>query len=209
MVNKSDLRLLASRLGLSMLIFTLCRLLFFAFNPGAVNVSGFSVMITLMVGLRIDASAVAMTHAPLIILSLIPWIKKEKIMHVLFVLANALGLLSNLIDVEYFKFIGKRTTIDVLDLMASGSDFWNLLPRFLLDYWYVPAGCLALVWLLNRLDKRFMVIRQQNNPDIKSWKFYIISTILTLSITVLAIRGGIQMRPIGTASVAQYVEPEM
>ena len=148
-----------------LILFTICRFLFYTFNCNFFSFSGpkeFSLVF--LSGIRFDMVALSIVNAPFIVLSLFPVILREKswyraILSFLFISLNALALLANLIDFVYFPYTLKRTTADVFDLISigGGGDFLRLLPSYLSDFWYLILIWVIFILILFRLNKRYSV----------------------------------------------------
>ncbi|RYZ26624.1 MAG: hypothetical protein EOP49_43210, partial [Sphingobacteriales bacterium] len=114
-------------------------------------------------GLRYDISAIVTINAVYIILYLLPWpITKpagwDRFLQWLFIITNSIAFIFEISDWAYFPFSLKRSTVDIFDMITRKGDFMNLLPHFLLDFWYVPL-CLvkrtaALGSAAGRLSRR-------------------------------------------------------
>ncbi|MCB0431050.1 MAG: sulfatase-like hydrolase/transferase [Flavobacteriales bacterium] len=191
----------------------LTRLVFIALNP--VHMSGYDWLQIWLSGLRFDASALAMLCWPALIFSLLPFpfVRKRlfrNTSHVLFVAGIFAAALFNLIDSEYFKFTGKRSTADLFLLAGTGNDVINLIPRFVSDFWYIPTLTVLITlaaWWLDRLwlrnTRQVLMLPGRMN--------YVAAGILFLTtnaLVVIGIRGGFQERPIHLVTAGRYASPE-
>ncbi|MBK8414919.1 MAG: hypothetical protein IPL22_10780 [Bacteroidetes bacterium] len=74
-------------------------------------------------------------------------------------------MLLNCVDLEYFKFQGKRTTADLFQLFAMGDDMQNTIPRMALDFWYVILCFVVLsvifVWGYNKIKLKVAPVNDQ------------------------------------------------
>ncbi|WP_157600638.1 LTA synthase family protein [Rufibacter sp. DG15C] len=200
-------------LGLAMLFYTICRVLFFVFNQGFFEETSFSDLLYLMLaGLQFDLSAVLYTNALFLVLMILPFPFRyhpvyRKVVKWVFLVCNAIGIAFNSIDFVYYRFTLRRTTASVVQ--EFGNENWGkFATSFLVDFWYVPVIWIALVvalaWLYNRIE----LVRPKNlNP----WYYYPWHTalmLLTVGLTIVAIRGGIRhsTRPITLSNAGQYVE---
>jgi hypothetical protein len=78
-----------------------------------------------------------------------------------------------LIDIAYFDFTLKRSTADLFNLINTGNDVWILLPRFLVDFWYIIVFLIAIIVFLY---KSFLWIPK---PTLPSFHFTLKKFILT------------------------------
>jgi phosphoglycerol transferase MdoB-like AlkP superfamily enzyme len=210
----SHLSLLAKRLGLLLLLYFICRLLFLLFNlkqfpgidAGIIGKAFFS-------GLLFDMCAISIINAVFILLSLLPLKSRNnnryrKGLKYLFFFTNGAALLFNFIDLAYFPFTHKRTTADFFTFITTGDDTLRLLPTFLLDFWYVPLLYIAAMWLMVKLYNKISSLSLTTGKESEN-KYYIkhgLILILATPILVFFIRGGYQLRPIGIIDAAEYVD---
>ena len=104
------------------------------------------ILTTFVVGLRFDAAAICRINSPLIVLSLMPgsFFQKtwyQRLLKIVFLSTNIPFLLINVVDFEYIKFTGQRTTLSLFDMAA---DIGDEIGQLSFHYWYLAAigGCL-------------------------------------------------------------------
>jgi len=159
-------------------------------------------------GLRFDLSAFAYLNIIFILLLLIPTRKREtkgyqRILKYLFIGFNGFALFINLTDVVNVQFTGKRMTADILSFILQGDDATNVAGDFIKDYWSLFFVFGILIFTMYKayswIEKnQFFLYRSKVN-----WKCYPIS-IIVLCFTVLAMRGGTQLRPIKNIHASYY-----
>ncbi len=199
-----------------MLLYTITRILFITFN--LTHFSGLGIAETFGVlfhGLRFDLAALCFTNAVLIILVLFPYnlLQWKTFRHLaagLYIVVNGIALLANCADFVYFRFTAKRSTWDVFQLMFSGqSDFFSLLPRFIKDYWYVLLVFIMILFCLRILyrktAKKYLNFTEQQK-SIQDVAYRIVAFVLLGAFTVLGMRGGLQLIPIGLVNAGDQVE---
>lgn len=218
MVNKKDIGqnvhvALVKYLALSMLFYTISRILFFAFNRGMfedTSLGDFSYM--LLAGLRFDLSAMLYTNLLFIALMLLPFRFRyrpfyKKILFYVFVFCNSISLAANLSDIIYYRFTLRRTTWSVFEEFSNenmGALGWS----FLIDYWYIAILWLGLVFLMVYLYKQ---IKMSSPSRINSWLYYPAHTVvmgLAVGLCIAGMRGGFlhSTRPITLSNAGAYVE---
>lgn len=151
-------------------------------------------------GMRFDLSAIAYLNVFFILLLVFPSRKREKktfqhVLRYLFVGFNGTALFLNLADIVNVQFTGKRMTADILSFLFQGEDASHVAVDFLKDYWTI---ILIFVLLVLSMSKIFSFIQAQQfflHRSTITWKTYPIS-IVVLGLTILAMRGGTQLRPI-------------
>ncbi|HEX5002779.1 MAG TPA: sulfatase-like hydrolase/transferase [Bacteroidia bacterium] len=205
---REQLRVLALRMLAVMLVYELSRLSFLIANYTYFGeASALQIIKSFVVGIRFDLSAIAFTNAIVILLHLIPgrsFYRKsmQKTIAFVFIICNLPALLLNSVDLEYFKFQGKRTTADLFSLFTMGGDMANTLPAMARDFWYVLVVFAFLAFLLIRMYFR---VKPKTPPVLqRSYKPVLIALLLT-AVTVIAARGGLQYRPLSAMSAAQHV----
>ena len=200
--------LLFKRLAIVLVLFSLTRIIFWVANFSYFQNTS---LLILVLGLRFDFSIIAYTFSLFILLSLLPFKFTNHsayrfIQAVFFFLPLGLCLLMNLSDTVYFKFISRRSTIDILRYFSTpDSDGWRLMSQFILDFWYIPLIFMAMMafafWIYNGLNKH----RSLHNESIKKqsiWLF-VISGLL-----ILAGRGGLQLTPISLVDAGLGTTPK-
>jgi phosphoglycerol transferase MdoB-like AlkP superfamily enzyme len=205
---KEQLRVLALRLLVVVLTYQLCRAAFLIANFAYFKeAAATDILWAFIAGLRFDLSAIAFTNGLIILLHVIPFRRFfdrgfQKLAGFLFYLLNLPAILLNCIDLEYFKYQGKRTTADLFSLFTMGSDMQNTLPAMARDFWYVIVVFVAVVFLMVRMYK---AIRPVKMTQVRySYKNYV-AAVAIVALTIVAARGGIQYKPLGILSAAQHV----
>jgi phosphoglycerol transferase MdoB-like AlkP superfamily enzyme len=200
------------RLLIILFLFSLSRLLFYIFNtelfPDTAAGELFSIMLA---GLRFDISAIVIINIPFILLHILPLPGRrhritQNIAEGLFYAVNAFALLTNTGDTVYYRFTLKRTTADIFQYLAldQGGDFFRLLPRYLLDFWYIILIWMllvaAMVFLYRKTKKGYQIIE---NKLLHYIKHTILFGAFVLAFFILG-RGGWQLRPISMISAGEY-----
>jgi len=215
------LKIVAWQLLLLLLLYQCSRLCFYLINqPAFPGLRAGSYLNISVSALRYDISAILALNTLYILLMLLPiparrlW---EKSKQILFLSVNTVALLFELSDWAYFPFNQKRATADVLDMVSRQGDFWNLLPGFLRDYWYVlPAALffIFLLWLGNRqILKNYPpppppppLAFTERPPVKRRWQlaaFQLLVLAPVLGLCLIGIRGGLQYIPIGIRNAVQ------
>ena len=165
--------------------------------------------------LRFDISTIAAVNALYFSVQMLPfpfqkWKWLEKGLQGWFVVSNMIAFLFEISDWAYFPFTQKRTTIDVFDMVSRKGDFLNLLPHFLVDYWFVPLGIIGFAFLFNKASQKIGRDTPYLQPiELKTSSMLIIYPFRFVFITglsLLAIRGGLQYIPIGNGNALQVAD---
>jgi phosphoglycerol transferase MdoB-like AlkP superfamily enzyme len=210
-----QLLILIKRLSACYLIYLLCRLLFYFANRNYFPHTGFSGLLEdCFYGLRFDSFSIVVSNSFFILLSLLPvnsFYKPnyQKLLFWLFVIANAVFIAFNCIDVAYFPFIKKRSNADLFEQMGGQSDLVKLLPRFLLDFWWAFLVYILMIILLIFIYRRVKI--EADKPyvpsGIKQRSLVFLLFILGAGLAVLGVRGGIQRIPIGIVNAGSAAGP--
>lgn len=203
------------RFILLMILFSVCRILFYTFNSGYFPNLTFAGMMRIMKGgLAFDTTAILYTNLLYFILFLLPFTFRyntiyQNILKYLFYITNSLALLANCCDFIYFQFTLRRTTASVFSEFKHETNFGSLLPKFIIDYWYIVIIWIALIAILV-----FAYGKISKSYSTKGWKGHLVyffnGTALLLLFTTLMVgglRGGFRhsTRPITLSNAGQYV----
>ncbi|GHT80638.1 sulfatase [Bacteroidia bacterium] len=206
---------LLRNISLMLLLFMLCRLLFFLFNrhlfPG---IEANQMAAILVGGLRFDLSALAWGNIAYIALFVLPAKFRynryyQSVLKYFFITVNSILLFANCCDFIYFRFTLRRTTFGVFKEFADEQNFGALIAQVLIDYWYVALIWMAmtavLVLLYRKAEQPAFTKKLSHNV-----LFYALSTVALAVIALLcvvAMRGGFRhsTRPITLSNAGQYV----
>jgi len=131
--------------------------------------------------------------------------KYIRIVDIVFFAVQGFALMFNFTDCVYFQFINKRTTYDVFGYIFMSPDTAILMPRFFVDYWYIPlllisvlfSGYYMIKWgdkLINRLP--------DNKP--KYWNLWAISQFVFVFALMVAGLRGVGFKPIQLITASRY-----
>ncbi|TRX62813.1 LTA synthase family protein [Carboxylicivirga sp. M1479] len=211
--EQNEYIVLLYRLLLIMLFYSAFRILFYAFNASFFpNITPISFLTILKGGLKFDLSALLYLNGLYAILYLLPLPFKfnktyQKILKVTFLTFNGIGLALNSIDLIYYRFILKRTTYNVLNILENETNMAKLWGQFLIDYWYVAIIFIASIYLLSKLyslfePKKFKFSNRWYYPAIS-----VLALVLFSGFSIIGMRGGYRhsTRPINMANAGKYV----
>lgn len=187
-----------SKVLIALLLFTICRILFYAFNYRYFNELDSTLWLG---GLRYDWMTISILYMPFA-LAFLFFHRKQYIAEVLFQLSTILAVLANTLDLEYFKFTFKRTTSDLFTTKGIGSDISSLAPQFLTDYWYLLLIAILLIWGTFKL---YSLSRKEELPKLKFIP-YLLFALPTVFIWGVGFRGGFQYKPLSVMQASQYTK---
>ncbi len=201
------------KLVVVMMLLFLSRILFYAFNQGYFSNLQLTEAIRLfVVGLRFDLSAALIINAPFIVMNTLPFKFRsgriyQGIANGYFYLANSIGLFTNFGDTIYFRFTLKRLTADIFNYVGVGGDFDKLVPQFLRDFWYIALIWMLFVAMLLYFGTRFAVDASTTKRKEFDVQFFLVNIVVftgIMALSVIGIRGGLQLRPIGLVTAGNY-----
>ena len=126
-------------------------------------------------------------------------------MKILFIVVNGIILASNFADCEYFKFVNKRTTADILPYVFLSDDLVTLMPRFIKDFWYLFLIWFSTIFALWYFYPKY--IKPGKSKQIPWYKYIYqgIFSILLLGVFLIGFRG-VRLKPLRIIDAARYTE---
>ena len=204
------------KLTIALAILFLSRILIYFLNTSLFSGISFShLMFVFFAGLRFDPFTLVIFNIPLIFFNTLPFSLRfsgwyQAILNIIFYITNSVAMAINLIDVIYFRFSQKRMTIDIFSyLTEAGDEVGSLIPLFIWDFWYVFVFWIifivALIWSTQKIqvEKKSSQIYTVKNYLYDTLKFVVI-----VLLSIIAVRGGIQYRPVNIINAGEYTTPE-
>ena len=197
---------------LVMVIFTCCRLVFFALNrPLFADVDLTRLARLCRAGWRFDLSAALYTNLVYIILMLLPFRFRGNriyrgVAKGLFVVPNFIVFAADLCDCVYFPFTGRRTTWTVFQEFQGDDNLSGIILHEALKHWYLVLLGLVILWVLIKAYRK----PAEEGPRY-GWKDYLLHTGILVAILYPMVGGmrggfGVTVRPIGINDANLYVE---
>jgi phosphoglycerol transferase MdoB-like AlkP superfamily enzyme len=194
-----------------------CRLLFYWFNKSNFpEIDFLSYLKISFYAIPFDLVALLYTNSIFILILALPiqtihssWVRKA--LKWIFLITNGIAILANCSDFAYFEFIHKRSTFDVFELMSTQTDFLTLLPSFIIDFWYVFLFTILFTFIIHLFYNYFYekIIQAKNYPSQKTTQQLKTNTLpflFVLFFTIIGMRGGFQLIPIGLINAGDYVQ---
>ncbi|WP_052732819.1 LTA synthase family protein [Hymenobacter terrenus] len=201
MVPSPAIRLLLRRFALLMGVYTLLRLGFYLLNLNTFRgIDTGAVLLAFVHGLRFDVAGLLWLNLLLVLLSLLVPVsarRGQQWLRGLFVLVNIPGFLLNVIDWEYFKFIGRRLSNE---WSTIGEDLQRQAGQIGAHYWYLAVPLAALVYLLWRLCPMPRPTEAAAPASRHQWGQRLVEFGLVVGLVVLGLRGGLQYKPLRTGA---------
>lgn len=190
------------------------RLTFYLLNSSLFpNVTIDSLATMMWGGIRFDTSALIYLNLLYFIFYTFPNRIKFKggyplFLKIIFLVLNGIGLAFNAIDLIYYRFILKRTTYNVWDILRNEENMDLLWFQFLKDYWYIALFFGLTMWLLSILYSKVI---PRPIPIRNSWLYGTVNLAflgVLCVVSIIGIRGGYRhsTRPITLSNAAAYVQ---
>lgn len=206
---------LCGNIALVMVLFTICRILFYLFNLDIFpNITFRQFGIMLWGGLRFDFSAVMVINSIYMILWIITLRLKnrpvvQKILKYWFVVSNGIALMTNCIDIGYFPFTLRRTNLSFFSEFKNEGSLITLVWEMLIDYWYIALIWIAFIFVLSFFYLKAKPVSKPIGTK-ENLRYYLSSFIalaVTLVIGIFGIRGDFRKnsRPITLYTAGEYV----
>ena len=204
------------RFVIVMLLFSICRIVFYLINVGYFpNVTFAGMMKIMRGGIIFDTTAVLYTNSLYIVLLLLPFTFRynsiyQTVLKYIFFITNSIALLTNCSDSIYFQFTLRRTTASFFSEFKNETNFGSLIPKFIVDYWYV-----VIIWITLVVILVFTYGKIKKSFETKGWKghlvYFINGTALLLLFATLMVgglRGGFRhsTRPITLSNAGEYIK---
>lgn len=202
-----SLKLLARRFFVLILLYQLCRVLFYAFNSGSYTNISFK---TIIGGFHFDLSAIAYINLVFILAHLVPGTitfrpSYQKGLKIAFFVVNLLFIMTNFVDFEYFKFTGRRSSFGLITASGMENEIGGLLLLFLVEFWYLPLlfAVLAVIFW-----KSIGNLKEISNYPITPKVILKQSLVLVFALGIGLVfgRGGFGQKPIKIVDAINYGE---
>ena len=196
--------------------FMICRIVYVAINWTSFHegIAQTSWNDLLSGSLLFDTSALLYLNALYLLLMLLPLHLKEnaryhRIVRIVFLVFNGIGIIANLADSVYFPFTGRRTTATVFNEFSNEGNLGDIVGTELLHSWYLVLLFVLMIWALYKL----YVLPCTDDDDDKPIRLRTYYPTLTAALLVMAgltvagMRGGFTtaVRPITISNANQYV----
>jgi phosphoglycerol transferase MdoB-like AlkP superfamily enzyme len=194
------------RIGWLLFIMLLTRMVFLASNANDFN----ELKLTdWLAGTWFDLITLALISLPFLAISLLPFSIQNKrffkgIQGVFFITLNVFVLFFNLVDVEYYRFTKKRSTIDLFEMVQGGNDITEQIGSYFKDFWFVMLVFIGFIWISNWFYKKTKLENYTPSNRIVAWIGYVLS----LGLLVFIGRGGWVLKPVSPIDASQFTSVE-
>ncbi len=205
------IKVLLKRLGILLLLYSVCRILFFVFNRDLFPYIPPGDFLQIMFhGLRFDISSIIYVNFIFILMHILPnpWFDKviyQRILRILYYVFNGVALMLESGDFIYYRYGLKRTSTHELGLASDTS----ILPQVIKDYWIIFVIAFFLVAAMEYLYRKTDLNRGKKInikiPRIIHYPYQLLIMLVVMVFSVIGARGGIQPKPISPNSASLYV----
>ena len=128
-----------------------------------------------------------------------------------YVLANAVAILLNFLDIVAFHFFGKHLTIDFLKLLSQSDEVsFGVVRQVFFDHWYLLVIFVLFVLIIRVVAKNTQLEEPEKGKDEQPrWHLHqSISLAVMLVLTLIASRGIIHAKPITKETTMHFTDPQ-
>ncbi|WP_400191389.1 LTA synthase family protein [Hymenobacter sp. B81] len=206
------LRLLLRRFSLLLAAYALLRLGFYVANREVfAEASARETLWAFWHGFRFDLAALLLLNIPFLLLSLLPGTGRgwQRALRGVFLTLNAPGLALNIIDSQYFKFIGRRTSDELFTITG---DIERQAGQLVAHYWFlIPPFALlfGLLWYCYPMPRPGEEPAAPAAPPLRRFARTALEVALVAAGIVLGIRGGLQLKPLRTGHAFVQTPPSL
>lgn len=186
-----------------MVIYMLSRWFFYYMNISSFQDVTFKEMMTISWGgIRFDLSALCYLNLICIFLQFLPIkqrnsVKYQKVVKIIFIVVNILGVVVNVADIVYFEFGGRRTTSTIFSEFGGESNLGKIFLNSMTGYWKV--WLFGILMVLGVIFLYYNPIKKNKNRDdyTKNAVYYpthIVIFIIAMLLTLGGLRGGFGMK---------------
>ena len=203
------------RLLMVLVLFSISRWLIYLFNAEFFHHLDLKEAFKLfLIGMRFDLVVIAYANMPIIVYYCLPlkFIYNKVLQNIVgfyYIFANSLIIILNMVDVIYFRFIGKRMTSELFQFFGnSDENIGAIIGQVVVDYWYMLVLVVLFVMVLMVVSKRTRLDPEKALPDGK-WHFVQwLSLIIFAALTPVAARGGLQHKPVNMSTALRYADSQ-
>ncbi len=185
-----------------LLTLSIIRIAFFAMNHSYFQNVG---LMDFLYGAWFDLVTIGLFTLPFYAIYFFPirWNNFLKIVStILYSIVFLLLIIPSLIDLEYFKYTGKRSTGDILSVFSTFEETITLIKTFFFDFWYYLPVLIALLFfgfkylnkLLSKVDDPF---------SSKSGLKRVLTWLSSILLCIIIGRGGFGFKPVTVIDIAK------
>jgi len=203
---KQLLKLLVRRILIVFTVYQGSRVLFLLFNRG--NFTNLDIR-TFLGGALFDLSAIGFINLLFILLHLFPGNFKyknsyQKGLKIGFYVVNLIFIATNFVDLEYYKFTGRRSSFGLITAKGMEHEIGGLIISFLQEFWYILLGFILLAMLLWKALAKPRFIFPLETLTVRTITKQTGIMVLSLGVGLLMARGGWGEKPLRIVDAINY-----
>lgn len=200
-----SIKLFFKRTLIVLVIYQICRFLFYYFNRNAFATISTKVFLG---GIHFDLSAIAYINLVFALFHFIPGDFKfksnyQKYLKISFFAVNLIFILTNFVDFEYYKFTGRRSTFGMITASGMENEVGGLMLSFLTEFWYLPLIGIVLGFLFWKLIPNMKKVINESVSKNIVLKQSVAFVLLLATVFVIG-RGGFQKKPLKIVDAVNY-----
>ncbi len=127
-----------------------------------------------------------------------------------YVLANAVAILLNFLDIVGFHFFGKHLTIDFIKLLSQSDEVsFGMVRQVFFDYWYLLVIFVLFVLIIRVVAKNTQLQEPEKGKELPHWYLLqSISFVVMLLLTTFASKSIIHAEPITKETTMHFTDPQ-
>ena len=128
---------------------------------------------------------------------------------IVYIVANAVAILLNFMDIVCFRFFGKHLTVDFIKLLGQSDEVsFGVVKQVFFDYWYLLVIFILFVLVISVVAQNTR-LRAPEKSEKSHWHLrQSLSLIAMALLAVVACRGGLQAKPITMETAMQYTDSQ-
>ncbi len=212
--RSNEYSVLAIRIFLAYLFYSIARILFFIYNSSLIKVDGVIEFLNLCYhGLVFDTTAILYVNSLFILASIFPLVVNtrksyQRVLFYIYFTTNLVAYAANFIDFIYYRYNFSRSTRASLDTLEHESNKMLLFFDFLINYWHVFLLFFVMAFLWIYLYKKVKITPHSQKPSIAYFAFSIVNVLIIATLSIGGIRGDFRKstRPINILDGSRYVK---
>ena len=133
----------------------------------------------------------------------------QRIVDIVYLVANAIAIFLNFLDIICFHFFGKHLTIYLIKLLSQSDEVsFGVTRQVFFDYWYLLVIFILFIMVISVVARNTQ-LQAPEKEEKPHWQLrQTISLVVMLLFTIIAARGGLQADPINAKTAMHYTDPQ-
>ena len=133
----------------------------------------------------------------------------QRIVDIVYLVANAIAIFLNFLDIICFHFFGKHLTIYLIKLLSQSDEVsFGVTRQVFFDYWYLLVIFILFIMVISVVARNTQ-LQAPEKEEKPHWQLrQTISLVVMLLFTIIAARGGLQADPINAKTAMRFTDPQ-